>query len=909
MIIDSPFSLNNEKKEKLEDFPEIENIKFLFTKIIAELNNNFQLKSKLFSIQGFFPDILFLKLDFFSKKNIATKDFLHYLEKHNYKFNDEMVRRFIKQYDKHGNFNLIYEDFLKMISPLDTDKIIKDVNNDYKNIDEFFCTILINELNLIGIIGEIALEIRKNDNIDIYNIFKEISKNQNIINKELLFDFLDGKFTDTEINNLIYYIDSNNDGLISFDEFHDLLMPIESDFEMEEINDNNINEYKLFNQPHSINRNNYIINNDINNYNFGYNNYNDRIISNDYYHYLLDNKNKYLKVDPNQEFDEQKNINNNIIFNDININHKKNNINEKYDDINEIPEEENISNEKNYQENNNKKDYDRKIKNDLCLNRYLDKDIIGDVNYGSFINKTTKNIFPKIFNEEKVDVPTRTDKSFSKNNCINNNLDDEDDFIIHNNNNKIKTNINYPENNNNTYDLDNNNIITNKEEELDNYTQNDIKYTNPPPDENGYEKNLNYPKEEINNNNNNHNQFQEDNNLYEKNIILQKFPITFGNNHETNNTYNNKLQFLNEINNNDIMNNDENVLTNDLNDSDSQKLCVDTDKNDNNYKDEIKFMKEYFNNNNLNDINYQDIHKTINERNNINLNKELCKDNTNPNFDSSPPKTFSYPIEEKENIKIHHNNSNIKNNNNIHHDSKKHKDKKCSNIIEAINNFLEYINLICLNENRIEHIKQNLVLREDLSLKELFFLFDLDQNNCISIKNFQLICKNIFKLFPTLSQVKLVFKRYKKKALEKQEESQENLTLNSDEFLKMMSPKKIEYINLVNTKNTLDTTNMKLSVKSKKILNELIKCLLQKESDYYKIRSKFDKDSLKLLWKEITKNAKNQDKINKKQLHSFLEKYGYFMEEKQMSNIFFIFDKEQKFIIKDSNFFEEMYNI
>ena len=55
-----------------------------------------------------FPDLLFLKLDYFSKKNICAKDILHYLEEHNYKFNNEIIRRFIKQYDKHGNLDLIY---------------------------------------------------------------------------------------------------------------------------------------------------------------------------------------------------------------------------------------------------------------------------------------------------------------------------------------------------------------------------------------------------------------------------------------------------------------------------------------------------------------------------------------------------------------------------------------------------------------------------------------------------------------------------------------------------------------------------------------------------------------------------------------------------------------------------------
>ena len=41
----------------------------------------------------------------------------------------------------------------------------------------------------------------------------------------------------------------------------------------------------------------------------------------------------------------------------------------------------------------------------------------------------------------------------------------------------------------------------------------------------------------------------------------------------------------------------------------------------------------------------------------------------------------------------------------------------------------------------------------------------------------------------------------------------------------MMIPEKIEYFNINNKKNEIDKTNIKLSIKSKKILTELIKSL------------------------------------------------------------------------------------
>ena len=72
MLIQS--SLSNQKLET--NFNDNLNlIKQLFIMIISELNESSQLKYKLFSLKGFYPDILFLKLDYFSKKICILKIF------------------------------------------------------------------------------------------------------------------------------------------------------------------------------------------------------------------------------------------------------------------------------------------------------------------------------------------------------------------------------------------------------------------------------------------------------------------------------------------------------------------------------------------------------------------------------------------------------------------------------------------------------------------------------------------------------------------------------------------------------------------------------------------------------------------------------------------------------------------
>ena len=97
-------------------------------------------------------------------------------------------------------------------------------NTNFDELDEIFCMIMINELKLIGLIGDEIMKLRKINNFDSYQIFEEISKGNKFINGEILFFFLEGKFNTMEIKRLVYFLDRNNDGLISFDDFHDLLI-------------------------------------------------------------------------------------------------------------------------------------------------------------------------------------------------------------------------------------------------------------------------------------------------------------------------------------------------------------------------------------------------------------------------------------------------------------------------------------------------------------------------------------------------------------------------------------------------------------------------------------------------------------------------------------------------------------
>ena len=820
-------SQNNESLSK---------IKNLLTNIIQKQNENTIIKKQLFSYKGFYPEILFLKLDYFSKKNITTLDFLHYLDQHQYKFNDEIIRRFIKQYDKHGNFNLIYEDFTNMILPFDNNfeknnsEKAGEVQDEERDTDEIFCEILINELKLIGLIGDLIIDIRKLDEYNTYKIFEIISNKEQYLNGEKIFNFLEGKYNTEEINRLVYYIDSNNDGLITYDDFQDLLLPIKGDFEDDEYN----SEY-IFSKYYEENMNYPLLSGIYNNY-----------------------RNNYT-TNSNLETNSMYNINNNrnTYFINYKINSRNKIPNIKKNQLNLMNHKSQIKTEK-----------------DLISLKYL--------NYSMPIHEQNETYENPTTNEENI-----------KNDNNNQNINKEEEDINNNNNiDNISKEINQEQeiknndiNKDETSDIKNEqNVFTIKDENYSIIKEENINEKNDNKINNSIDD-INIKEKNIENNSNNDIIITDRNNNKENindGVSLQKFPNTFGKNQD------NDTSSKKDNKNDNVQNINENIDYINQKNSDN-KLIKKIIPNNQNHKTKKNIHKKNIINNNINNIQ----NKSFHIKSKLNL-----ESNINQYNDIIPSNTYNFPLIEDRNINL-----NIKSNNKIYNDY--------SNIIDDMSIFFEYINSIIYYENRFEHIKESLALREDLSMKEIFYLFDKHKLKHITIDNFQLICKKVFKIFPTKDQIKLVFKRYKKDLnINTNNANNKNnkldYSLSQDEFMLMLNPKKSEYMSIIANKNKMDKSNSKLSKKSKNILIELIKCLILKESNYYKIRCQLEQNSLEYIWKEIYKYSTFGESINKTQFNQFLEEYGYFFGQKQLDIIFSIFDKDKKDLIKDIDFFEEM---
>ena len=793
-------------------YESIQKIKNLFSNIILKQNENSILKKQLFSYQGFYPEIFFTKLDYLSKKNIMTIDILYYLEQHHFKFNDEIIRRLIKQYDKHGNLNLIYEDFVNILIPWDENFDKNKIKNNLTNcniglstIDEFdtlFCEILVNELKLIGLIGDLIIDIRKFYEFDCYKIFEIISNKEKYLNGEMLFKFLEGKYNIMEINRLVYYLDSNNDGLISYDDFNDLLLPIKGDFENIENND----EF-LFNNEYEKKMNLTFDNNIYNPYN-------------------------YNKISQKENLNHLKGIY---------TNHRKTYF-------------------INYKINTRNKAANIKICKRKIININKNKNKIGSDSISlKYLNNSVPIHEQNEISEKEI---SRDEKQENENSEKNNDEKEEKEDILKSPSEKNNLNINQNSDKENKEENSQDIIQNITDDKKENVTKNNLNV------EYKSDENLN----ECLNKGENKDSSQNKENI---NINLNKFPNTFGKNQD--NDYSSKKEIKDSINDNcQAINN----YCSKINPKNSEKQIFDEsllNKNIKKSKNNSNIRKYLINNENGQNKTY-----VLQSKLNLGTNDYQYNDN-----DIILPNTYNFPLIDDKNI---NNNINI---------------EKYPNIIDTMSLFFEYINLIIYYENRIEHIKESLALREDLSTKEIFYLFDKDKTKYITINNFQLICKKVFKIFPTLDQIKLLFKRYKKD-LNLNSKNNEDCSLSKNEFIQMITPKKSEYISITSKKNKIDKTKSKLSTKSKNILIEMIKCLIIKESNYYKIRCQLGQNNLEYIWTEIYKYIDYGDSIGKKELNEFLEEYGYFLGEKQIEIIFSIFDKDKKGFIIDNDFFEEM---
>ena len=205
-------------------------IKNMLISIIDQMNSNNIIKSSLINLQDFNQKELFDELDILQKGYLNSIDIIQFLKKFSLNFSEQLIRRFIQHYDKKTPYKLYFEDFNALITPK---TIIKEENENNKkgNRDEIFLKVLKNEFKLIVKYHEMIVDIKKCENFITYEAFISISDEEKNISNEKLKKFLGSEYSEEDTKNLLYYLDMDNDGFLTYDEFEDFFasMPVSQD--------------------------------------------------------------------------------------------------------------------------------------------------------------------------------------------------------------------------------------------------------------------------------------------------------------------------------------------------------------------------------------------------------------------------------------------------------------------------------------------------------------------------------------------------------------------------------------------------------------------------------------------------------------------------------------------------------
>ena len=419
-------------------------IKNMLLSIISQLNSNNIIKSSLINLKDFDQKKLFDELDNLQKGYLNSVDIANFLKKFSLNFSEQLIRRFIQHYDKKTPYKLYFEDFNALITPKTKEEENSEKNIQQGNRDEIFLKILKNEFKLIVKYHEMIVDIKKCDNFITYESFISISEEEKNINMEKLKKFLGNNCTDEDIKNLLYYLDMDNDGLLTYDEFEDFFasMPVSQ----EDINFMNNEEIKYAvnniekNEKELIiknnlrkNENEQIITNQIKEENINIKNnvlIQNKIIYEENINKITEVRKQEIKCDDikninineqNNEINNINNINNNNDIDNENINIE----NEDIDNININYQNEKIEEKEEKRKNNNK--------------------IVKKINYNN------KNLLKN--NKEIIEYETFLKNRYSSNeeNYENNELN------IQNNKNKK-----------NNYELIDTNIINNEDKKIEN---------------------------------------------------------------------------------------------------------------------------------------------------------------------------------------------------------------------------------------------------------------------------------------------------------------------------------------------------------------------------------------------------------------------------------------------------------
>ena len=229
----------NEVTSNMEENKWIKILLQYFTTINSIDNQIEKIRSKLNYIKNFSSSNLFNYLDKNSKKFLTLNDFKSFLQSNQIQFTEKNLRQFIHNFDKDNDFSINFKEFLGIISLKKLRKqdknepAVPDEGEGEKKIDEeikkVFGELIIEELKYVEKCYELSQNIKNSKDFTTYEAFTEIVGEEKYINLQNLGNFIKKKglnMTDVEINQLMFRIDKDNDGMISYEEFKEIFLTL-----------------------------------------------------------------------------------------------------------------------------------------------------------------------------------------------------------------------------------------------------------------------------------------------------------------------------------------------------------------------------------------------------------------------------------------------------------------------------------------------------------------------------------------------------------------------------------------------------------------------------------------------------------------------------------------------------------
>lgn len=210
---------------------------------IKEIDDNIEsLRIALCSQNDISPKKLFQLLDQNNKDFILLNDLAKFLTEMRIPFEEKYLRKFIHNFDKDNDFCLNFKEFLGLILPkknLDLkNEVLINKNNSYKsniiskNIKNIFGKLLCEELELVKNCIKTAKFCKRSRGFTSYESFIEIAGKERYITEKHLYNFLQKNninINSNDMHQLMFRVDADDDGKISFNEFEEIFFPMKKD--------------------------------------------------------------------------------------------------------------------------------------------------------------------------------------------------------------------------------------------------------------------------------------------------------------------------------------------------------------------------------------------------------------------------------------------------------------------------------------------------------------------------------------------------------------------------------------------------------------------------------------------------------------------------------------------------------